>query len=97
MYVGTALFDLLLPGDSHSLKAKRSYIRPVIAALRKFEVAVAEVGDHDLHGRSQIAVATVASEAAHVTEVLDACERLMAGRPEIELLSVRRRWFGEDD
>ena len=28
---------------------------------------------------------------AHVREVLDSCERLVAGRPEIELLSVRRR------
>jgi uncharacterized protein len=97
MYVGTALFDLLLPGDSQSLKAKRSYLRPIIAALRKYEVAVAEVGDQELHGRSQIAVAMVAGSAAHVAEVLDACERQVAGRPEIELLSVRRRWFGEDD
>ena len=28
---------------------------------------------------------------AHVREVLDTCERAVAGRPEIELLSVRRR------
>ena len=43
MYTETALFDLLLPGDSRSLKAKRSYLRPIIAMLRKFEVSVAEV------------------------------------------------------
>ena len=35
--------DLLLPGDSRSLKQKRSYVRPIIAMLRKFEVSVAEV------------------------------------------------------
>ena len=34
MYTGTAVFDLLLPGDSRSLKAKRSYVRPIVAALR---------------------------------------------------------------
>jgi hypothetical protein len=97
VYTGTALFDLLLPGDSRSLKAKRSYVRPMIAALRRLEVAVAEVGALDLHGRAEIGVATVAAQPAHVAEVLDACERLMAGRPEIELLSVRRRLHGDED
>jgi uncharacterized protein len=97
MFTGTAVFDVLLPGDSRSLKTKRSYVRPVVAALRRFEVSVAEVGALDLHGRAQIAVAVVAAEAAHVGEVLDTCERLVAGRPEIELLSVRRRLHGEDD
>ena len=91
------MFDLVLPGDSRSLKMKRSYVRPIIAALRKFEVAVAEVGALELHGRAEIGVATVAADARHVSEVLDACERLMAGRPEVELLSVRRRWHGDDD
>jgi uncharacterized protein YlxP (DUF503 family) len=97
VYTETALFDLLLPGDARSLKAKRSYVRPIIAALRRLEVSVAEVGALDLHGRSQIGVAAVAAEPAHAREVIDACERLMAGRPEIELLSVRRRLHGDDD
>jgi uncharacterized protein len=97
MFTGTAVFDVLLPGDSRSLKAKRSYVRPIVAALRRFEVSTAEVGALDLHGRAQIAVAVVAAEAGHVGEVLDACERLVASRPELELLSVRRRLHGEDD
>ena len=97
MFTGTARFDLLLPADSRSLKAKRSYVRPIVAALRRFEVSAAEVGALDLHGRAEVAVAVVSAEARHVTEVLDACERLVAGRPEIELLSVQRRLHGEDD
>ena len=97
MYTETALFDLLLPGDSRSLKAKRAYVRPVIAALRKFEVSVAEVGAIDRHGRAEIGVAVVAAEAVHVRDVLDSCERLVAGRPEVELLSVRRRLHGDHD
>ncbi|MFD0747777.1 DUF503 domain-containing protein [Phytohabitans flavus] len=97
MYTGTAVFDVLLPGDSRSLKAKRSYVRPIVAALRKFEISVAEVGALDLHGRAEIGVAVVAAEPAHVGEVLDSCERLVAGRPEIELLSVRRRLHGDED
>ena len=97
MYTETAVFDLLLPGDSHSLKQKRSYVRPIIAMLRKFEVSVAEVGLHDLHGRALIGVAVVAGEPSHAREFVDACENQVAGRPEIELLSVRRRLYGDDD
>jgi uncharacterized protein YlxP (DUF503 family) len=97
VYTGTAVFDLLLPGDSQSLKAKRSYVRPIVAALRRFEVAVAEVGAQDRYGRAEIGVAVVAADAGHVGAVLDRCERAVAGRPEIELLSVRRRLHGDDD
>jgi len=97
VYTGTALFDLLLPDDSRSLKAKRSYVRPIVAALRRFEVAAAEVGALDLHRRTEIGVAVVGAEHGHVSRVLDSCERLMAGRPEIELLAVYRRMHGGED
>jgi uncharacterized protein YlxP (DUF503 family) len=97
VWTETALFDLLLPGDSQSLKQKRSYVRPIIAMLRKFEVSVAEVGAHDLHRRAEIGIAVVAAEAAQARRVIDTCEHQVAGRPEIELLSVRRRLHGDDD
>ena len=97
MYTETALFDLLLPGDSRSLKAKRGYVRPIIAMLRKFEVSVAEVGHLDLHGRAAIGVAVVAADPGQARRVIDTCEHQVAGRPEIELLSVRRRQYGGDD
>jgi uncharacterized protein YlxP (DUF503 family) len=97
VFTGTAQFDLLLPGDSRSLKSKRSYVRPIVAALRKFEVSVAEVGALDRHGRAEIGVAVVSAEAAQVGRVLDSCERFVAGRPEVELLSVRRRLHGDED
>ena len=50
MFTETAVFDLLLPGDSRSLKQKRSYVRPVLAMLKKYEVSAAEVGFLELHG-----------------------------------------------
>lgn len=97
MHVGVLELDLLL-GDVHSLKAKRGVVRPIVAELRRrFEVAVAEVGYLDLHRRALLGVAVVAAEAAHCRDVLDACERLVADRPEVELLSARRRWLGDDD
>jgi uncharacterized protein len=97
MYTETALFDLLLPGDSRSLKQKRSYVRPIIAMLRRFEVSVAEVGFLDRYGRAQIGVAAVAADPAQARRVIDTCEHEVAGRPEIELLSVRRRLHGDDE
>jgi uncharacterized protein YlxP (DUF503 family) len=97
VYTETALFDLLLPDDSRTLKQKRSYVRPIVAMLRRLEVSVAEVGVHELYGRAQIGVAVVAGEPGHARQVIDACERQVAARPEIELLSVRRRLHGDDD
>ncbi|GIM89473.1 DUF503 domain-containing protein [Paractinoplanes toevensis] len=97
MFTETAVFDLLLPGDSRTLKQKRSYVRPILAMLKKYEVSVAEVGFHDLYGRAQIGVAVVAAEAGQARAVIDTCENQMAGRPEIELLSVRRRLYGDED
>jgi len=97
LFVGALELDVLL-GDVHSLKEKRSAVRPVVAELRKrFDVAVAEAGHLDLHRRALIGVAAVAAESGHVGEVLDACERLVAGRPELELLSARRRLLGPED
>jgi len=97
MFVGMIEFDLLL-GDVHSLKEKRSVVRPIVAELRRsFDVAVAETGHVDLHRRAEIGVATVAADAGHCGDVLDRCERLVAGRPEVDLLSARRRLVGPDD
>ncbi|HTC69871.1 MAG TPA: DUF503 domain-containing protein [Acidothermaceae bacterium] len=97
MWVGALEIDLLL-GDVQSLKEKRGVVRPIVAEVRrKFEVSVAEAGHLDLHRRALIGVAVVAAEAAHCVQVLEACERLVAARPEVEVLSTRQRLFGEED
>ncbi|TWS25163.1 DUF503 domain-containing protein [Tsukamurella sputi] len=96
MFLGALEFDLLL-GDVHSLKHKRSVIKPILAELRRFSVSAAEVGEQDLHRRAVLGVGVVGPDHAHVVEILDRCERTVAARPEIELLSVRRRLFGPED
>lgn len=97
MWIGWLEFDLLL-GDVHSLKEKRSVVRPVVAELRrKFTVSAAETGALDLHRRTSVGMALVAADRAHVVDVLDAAERLVAARPEVELLSVKRRLHRSDD
>lgn len=97
MWIGTVELDFLL-GDVHSLKQKRSVVRPVIAEIRrKYDVSVAEVAHRDLHRRAGLGVAVVSADRSHVVDVLDAVERLAASRPEVQLLSARRRHLSSDD
>jgi len=98
MYIGALTLDLLL-GDVRSLKQKRSVVRPLIAEVRRRypAVAVAETGHLDLHRRAEIGIAVVSATAANCDEVMDACERLIAFHPEIELLSARQRIFNEHE
>lgn len=95
--VGVLVADVLL-GDVHTLKQKRSVVRPIVAELaRKYSVSASETGEQDVYRRCEISAAFVSGERAHVVEVLDSCERLVAGRPEIELLSTRIRVLDDDD
>ena len=96
MFTGALAMDLLL-GDVHSLKEKRSVVRPIVAELRRFGVSAAEAGHLDLHRRALVGVAVVAADAAHVREVLEACERLVAARPEVELLSASTQLLSSTD
>jgi uncharacterized protein YlxP (DUF503 family) len=98
VYVGALTLDVLL-GDVRSLKQKRSAVAAIIAEVRRRQpgVAVAETSRLDRHRRAEIGVAVVSSTAAHAAEVLQACERLIAARPEIELLSARHRLVSEEE
>ena len=97
MFVGVLSLDLRF-GDVHSLKEKRSLVRPIVAELRKrYDVAAAEAGHVELHRRTLLGVAVVATDKGHCVEVLDACERLVASRPEVELLSARQQFVSEED
>jgi uncharacterized protein len=97
MYVGALTLDVLL-GDVRSLKQKRAVVRPLIAEVhRRFPgVAVGETGHLDLHRRAEIGIAVVSSTAANARQVLDACERFVAERPDIELLAVRQRLLTDE-
>jgi uncharacterized protein YlxP (DUF503 family) len=97
MWVGTLEFDLLL-GDVHSLKEKRSLVRPLVAELRRsFQVSAAEVDHLNLHRRAAVGVSVAAADRQHLVDVLDAVERCVAGRPEVELLSTHRTLHTNED
>ena len=98
MYVGALTLDVLL-GDVRSLKQKRSAV--ALGHRRGAPAAAWRGGGRDRPGgpyrRTEIGVAVVSSTAAHAIEVLQACERLVAARPEIELLSARHRLVSEEE
>lgn len=97
MWIGWIEFDVLL-GDVHSLKEKRSIVRPLVAELkRRFEVSAAETGLQEQYRRALLGAALVAPDRAHLKDVLDVVERFVAARPELELLSARQRELHSED
>lgn len=97
VFSGTLTIDLLL-GDVHSLKAKRALVKPILAELnRRAAVGAAEVDHQDLHRRTAIGVVVVAGSHRRVVELLDDCEGSVSWRPEVEVLSVRRRVRSDAD
>lgn len=77
MVVAVTTWDLHLPA-CHSLKEKRSVLKPLTAALRRtLNVSVAETGQQDLWQRAEIACAVIGSARAVVDETLRAADRLV--------------------
>ena len=97
MWIGWNEFDILL-GDVHSLKAKRSVVRPIIADIRRhFQLFAAEVEDAQLHRRTSIGVSLVSSDRSYVEETLTKIEEFVARRPETDLLSSKMRIIHSSD
>ncbi len=86
MVVGIARIVLGIP-EARSLKDKRSVVRRVIDRARaKFNAAVAEVGDNDVHRRAVIGVSVVSNDRRHVNEMLDTILSFVAGASEAQVL-----------
>lgn len=97
MHVATLTMELHLPA-SHSLKEKRSSIKPIIeGARRRYCVAAAEVGGQDRWQVATIGMAAVSASAGHANQVLDAVERFVWSFPEVEVTSTRRAWMTDTD
>jgi uncharacterized protein YlxP (DUF503 family) len=70
-------WELHLPG-CHSLKEKRSVIRPILARLReRCNVSVAETAHQDAWQRSEIACAAIGSDRRVVEETLRLADRIV--------------------
>jgi uncharacterized protein len=93
MFVLAVEADLHI-NESRSLKAKRQVIRPIVEGARqRFGVAAAEGGYQDQWQRTLLGFAVVAGTAGHAVDVIDAVDRFVWSRPEVEVLSMDRKWL----
>jgi len=90
MVVGLATITLHLP-VADSLKAKRSVVKQVTARVRaRFNVAVAEVDDHDAWQRATLGIAVVSTDGAHARAMLEKAVRFIEDeRLDLDLVAYR--------
>lgn len=99
MHVAVLRFELHIP-QSRSLKDRRAAVKPVVEGLRqRFALSAAEVGYHDKWQRALIGAAVVSDSPAHVTEVVEAVERWLWSRPDVEVSAFATQWstWDQDD
>jgi uncharacterized protein YlxP (DUF503 family) len=87
VHIGVCRIMLHLP-ESASLKDKRQVSRSLSARIRNsFNVAVAEVEDHELWQRLTLAVCCVSTDSAHANEMVSkVVEFIEETRRDLELL-----------
>ncbi len=87
MNVGVCKVDLRLPENS-SLKGKRRALKPITAQIRnKFNVSVAEVGNHDLWQLAALGICCVSNNNRYTNEVLSKIvDFILNGRFEVEII-----------
>jgi uncharacterized protein YlxP (DUF503 family) len=84
--VGVTEWRLHLPG-SHSLKDKRSTLKPLLARLRQqCNVSVAETGRQDAWQEAEIVCAAVGSDRRVIEETLRTADRLVDGADGIRIM-----------
>jgi len=70
MVIGACTVQLRIAGN-RSLKGKRRVIKPLMARVRnQFNVAIAEVGNHDAWQSATLGIACVSNDAAHANSIL---------------------------
>lgn len=85
--------DIRIP-TAQSLKDRRQVVRSLLdGARQRFSVSAAEVGGQDTWQRATLGFAVVASEARLVEDVVDAIDRFLWSRPEIEVLATELHWM----
>jgi uncharacterized protein YlxP (DUF503 family) len=88
MYLATTTWDLHLPA-CHSLKEKRSVLKPLTNGLRRtLNLSVAETSNQDTWQRAEIVCAAVGSARSVVEETLRAADRLVEETDGIRIMDT---------
>ena len=87
--------EIRLP-DRHSLKEKRSGLRPIIEGLRRLaSLSVAEVDHHDSWQRASIGVSAVAADSAQLERLLESVKRFVDDLVEVEVVEMSVSYWEE--
>ncbi|KNZ41147.1 DUF503 domain-containing protein [Acetobacterium bakii] len=92
MIIATLTFSLYAPWV-HSLKEKRSIVKGLIAKIRnRFNVAVVEIEDQDIHQTIVIAVAIIAHHRAQGDRVMDHILNFVENETEAEIVLIQKEF-----
>jgi uncharacterized protein YlxP (DUF503 family) len=93
MVIGTAVFTLAID-QAYSLKDKRSVLEGLKTRLKnKFNIAVSEVGMHDIWNRCELAVVTVSPDRKRVDQLLSKVALFIEGYGDAVLLDIEQEIF----
>ncbi|WP_249869745.1 DUF503 domain-containing protein [Oceanobacillus saliphilus] len=71
--------------EGHSLKAKRSVIKKLLAKLHhNFNVAVTEIAYHDLWQRTKIGIVAISTDYVHAEKIINRALKTIDGFTELE-------------
>ena len=91
MHVAITTWDLHLEGCL-SLKDKRSRIKPLVTALRRVNLSVAEVDHQDLWQRAGLACAAIGSDRSVVESELRAADRIIEETDGVRVMDSATAW-----
>ena len=93
MLIGVSIFELHIP-HSRGLKEKRKVIKSLIDRIhRRFRVSIAETDFHDLHQRSEIAIAMVVLDEAEGQRMMNAIREMVDLQEGAMLLAWDPEWL----
>ena len=86
MVIGICELDIRIHGIN-SLKRKRQVIKQLVDRTKnKFNVSIAEVGDHDLWQRAKVGFTVVGNDKRHINSVLDTIKNFIEELHTVEVL-----------
>ena len=78
----------------HSLKEKRMVVKSLLSKMRnKFNVAVAEVGEQDIHQTIVIGMAAIVPHSAQADSVMEEIRYFIEESTEAEITDMEREIF----
>lgn len=91
--MGLLQLDIFLP-ESHSLKDKRSVIKSLRETVRKkFNVSIAETGEQDKWGKSQLSISKVSNQSAVIRKEFQNIQKDIERRYPLEIIKkVEEVW-----